>query len=119
MGCLMTLMMSNTFVAFRKHQICNAMKKCLFLLLFLGSLVYAADPITVVQYPLTTRPAVLKAGETLSVLCKASASASGWTAQISTPYNSVSLTPAAVYNSAAGVWTLSPQAARRRGPIGS
>ena len=103
----MTLMMSDTFVAFRKHQICNAMKKCLFLLLFLGSLVYAADPITVVQYPLTTRPAVLKAGETLSVLCKAPASASGWTAQISTPYNSVSLTPAAVYNSATGVWTLS------------
>ena len=66
-----------------------------FLLIFFGILFVsgtpsrADDPVTVVQYPLINRPALVLPGESLSIECEVSSSVSGWKVTLSGPYKDV------------------------------
>lgn len=74
--------------------------------LLLINLAKGADPISVIRYPLTTQPAILRAGDPLVITCNASATASNWQARIFTLYNEVKLTVKPVYDSALQLWKL-------------
>ena len=67
----------------------------------------ATDPISVIQYPVTTRPAILKAGDQLSIICEASSSSSGWQARIFTDFNEVVLPVNPVFDQNTQQWALS------------
>src|SRR3990172_5893045 len=90
----------------------NILRKCcwkIFLFYVIGSLSFsasAADPITVIQYPLTIRPAITKAGESFTIVCKADRSQGGWKAQLFNEFNRVDLVIEPRFDEQSGTWQL-------------
>ena len=86
------------------------MKKSLLLLFTVVgfSTLYAqeVDPLTVIQYPLTSRPAIQEKGGDFEIICDAAASASSWQAKIYTAYNEADLSLSTQYNSELSQWIL-------------
>jgi len=76
------------------------------LLLLPAAVVLPVDRITVIQSPLTSRPALVQAGGSFSITCKAASSVQNWAATISTAYNQVALQVTPQYDNTAGVWKL-------------
>ena len=76
------------------------------LLLCFPLLLNAADPISIVQYPLASRPAIVKSAEAFNILCKAANSTTGWEVSISTEYNSIDLNISSRYDAEQNLWVL-------------
>jgi hypothetical protein len=72
----------------------------------LSFLARAADPITVVQYPLSMRPAITKAGDSFTIVCAADRSKGGWAAQLFTEFNRVDLVIDPHFDEQSGTWQL-------------
>ncbi|MBC7188192.1 MAG: metallophosphoesterase, partial [Calditrichaeota bacterium] len=56
-----------------------------------GAASRAADPVSIVQYPLMNRPAFVLPGGQFTILCRVSSSTGGWQASLSMPYAEVPL----------------------------
>ena len=76
------------------------------ILLTIVNALWAADPVTVVTYPLMNRPVIRTPGEDFTIRCNAGASISNWEAQLKTPYNTVSLPITSEYIAETQSWTL-------------
>jgi hypothetical protein len=57
--------------------------------------VLASDPLTVIQYPVIGRPALVRPGQSFVIECQAGSSASNWTAVLAMPYARAALSVAA------------------------
>ena len=75
-------------------------------ILFLFTISFAADNITVIQYPLTARPALVKAGEKFTIICNADKNIDGWSAVLHSDYNTVPLQVNPTYNNTTSRWEL-------------
>ena len=79
------------------------------LIILLTGQLFAADRIAVIQYPVTTRPALVVKGGTFTIECKASSNTTGWDAELFTPFFHAGLDVSAAYNSTSGLWELTAQ----------
>lgn len=67
---------------------------------------YAADRITIIQNPLSSRPAIVQAGGNFTITCKAASSAQNWAATISSAYNQAPLQVIPQYDNTIGMWKI-------------
>ncbi|MBN2414049.1 carboxypeptidase regulatory-like domain-containing protein [candidate division KSB1 bacterium] len=76
------------------------------LTLFFNTL-YAADTISIIQFPLTLRPALVKSGENFTLLCKADKNIKSWSAVLYSDFNTVQLQVTPQYNNSKALWEIS------------
>ena len=81
------------------------LKTSIFIILFLG-LLFASDPISIVQYPLLSRPVITLAGGTFQIECKASSSILNWQARLYTEFNEVNLSVSGTFDNTKQRWFL-------------